>query len=149
MHILHVPVASIECIPLKIDYQIKRLFVHDLGTHYIRGINNRQQTWRFGKKRREMNMAPMNPTEEGLASLNTVVLREEPCLIRAAMLYYTVTKAASLSFCELFNDLGKYIKNPHTRWDYCLRAKRGYEDTSQPGKITFKILTLSLQNGPV
>ena len=109
-----------------------------LGTHYIRGINNRQQTWRLGKKRRELNMAPMNPTEEGLASLNTVVLRDEPCLIRAAMLYYTVTKAASLSFCELFHDLGKYIKNPHTRWDYCLRAKRGYEDTSQPGNITFQ-----------
>ena len=79
-------------------------------------------------------MEPANPTEEGLASLNTVLLRDEPCLIRAAMLYYTVTKAADLSFCELFNELGRYIRDPDTKWDYCLRAKRGYSDTSKPGK---------------
>ena len=80
-------------------------------------------------------MEPANPTEEGLASLNTVLLRDEPCLIRAAMLYYTVTKAADLSFCELFEELGRYIQDPETKWDYCLRAKRGYSDTSKPGKI--------------
>ena len=87
----------------------------------------------------ELQMEPANPTEEGLASLNTVLLRDEPCLIRAAMLYYTVTKAADLSFCELFEELGRYIQDPETKWDYCLRAKRGYSDTSKPGKILWTL----------
>uniref|UniRef100_A0A8C5Y697 Microtubule associated tyrosine carboxypeptidase 2 n=1 Tax=Microcebus murinus TaxID=30608 RepID=A0A8C5Y697_MICMU len=40
------------------------------------------------------------------------------------------TQAASLL---QFIDIGKFVKDPNTRWDYCVRAKRGWTDTSQPG----------------
>ena len=89
--------------------------------------------WNTPENRKELHMERANPTEEGLASLNTVILREEPSLIRAALLYYTVSKAMRLSFCDLFEDLGKYVSDPDIRWDYCLRAKRGFTDTSKPG----------------
>lgn len=81
----------------------------------------------------ELGMAAMNPTEEGLASLHSVLLRKDPSLWRSAMLYYTVYKAAHLSLKELFNDLGKFVTDPQVRWDYCMRAKRGQADTSRPG----------------
>ena len=51
-----------------------------------------------------------------------------------------------LSFEELFQDLGKYIKDPYRRykrwlshiiidlrWKECVRVKRGIADTSQEG----------------
>ena len=53
---------------------------------------------------------------------------------RAAMLYYTVVRASDLSFSALFHDLAKFAREPAVRWDYCLRAKRGLSDTSEPGK---------------
>jgi hypothetical protein len=78
-------------------------------------------------------MGPVNPTEEGLASLHSVLLRKDPSLWRSALLYYTVYKAAQLSLKELFVDLGKFVNDPLVRWDYCIRAKRGQADTSRPG----------------
>lgn len=77
-----------------------------------------------------------NPTEEGLASLHSVINRPYPYLWRAALLYYVTYKAAHLSFRDLFADLGKFLKSPSTRWDYCVRAKRGQTDTSVPGAHT-------------
>ena len=38
-----------------------------------------------------------------------------------------------MSFAEVFNDLGRFVKDPEVRWEYCLRAKRGQFDTSIPG----------------
>ena len=49
------------------------------------------------------------------------------------MLYYTVVKSTTMSFSEVFHDLGKFVNDPGVKWDYCLRAKRGFSDTSLPG----------------
>lgn len=62
-----------------------------------------------------------------------MLFRKDPFLWRAALLYYTVFQASRLSFCELFQDIGHFVKDPNTRWDYCVRAKRGCTDTAQPG----------------
>lgn len=105
-----------------------------LGTHYFRGINNLQQPWNSWTGRKKHKLKPNNPTEEGLASLHSVLFRKDPFLWRAALLYYTVYQASQMSFCELFEDIGKFVKDPSTRWDYCVRAKRGWTDTSQPGE---------------
>lgn len=104
-----------------------------LGTHYFRGINNLQQPWNSWTGRKKHELKPNNPTEEGLASIHSVLFRKDPFLWRAALLYYTVYRASQMSFCELFKDIGKFVKDPGTRWDYCVRAKRGWTDTSQPG----------------
>ncbi|KAF5927686.1 hypothetical protein HPG69_000591 [Diceros bicornis minor] len=104
-----------------------------MGTHYFRGINNLQQPWNSWTGRKKHELKPNNPTEEGLASIHSVLFRKDPFLWRAALLYYTVYRASQMSFCELFKDIGKFVKDPNTRWDYCVRAKRGWTDTSQPG----------------
>ena len=44
-----------------------------------------------------------------------------------------------MSFAELFRDIGKFVKDSETRWNYCLRAKRGQIDTSKPGNVLTKI----------
>ncbi|XP_063780908.1 putative tyrosine carboxypeptidase MATCAP2 [Pseudophryne corroboree] len=106
---------------------------HEIGTHYYRMVNNKQQPWYNSHGREQYNLKPCNPTEEGLASLHTVLTEENPFLWRAALLYYTVYQASQMSFSELFKDLGRFMENPNTRWHYCMRAKRGCTDTSQPG----------------
>lgn len=110
-----------------------------VGTHYIRSCNNKYQPWANCKNRKALDMGPMNPTEEGLASLHSVLFRKDPCLWRAAILYYVAYKATYLSLKDLFKDLGKFLVDPHVRWDYCIRAKRGQVDTSQPGKYFCKV----------
>lgn len=106
---------------------------HEIGTHYFRGMNNSQQPWSNGIGRKKFGLKPVNPTEEGLASIHSVLFRKDPYLWRAALLYYTVYQASRMSFSELFKDVAKFVNDPNTRWDYCVRAKRGWTDTSQPG----------------
>ncbi|XP_073406095.1 putative tyrosine carboxypeptidase MATCAP2 isoform X2 [Dendrobates tinctorius] len=106
---------------------------HEIGTHYFRGMNNNQQPWNTSTGRKKYGLKPVNPTEEGLASIHSVLFRKDPFLWRAALLYYTVYQASHMSFSELFQDVGRFVKDPNTRWDYCVRAKRGCTDTSQPG----------------
>ncbi|XP_002123173.4 microtubule-associated tyrosine carboxypeptidase 1-like [Ciona intestinalis] len=112
---------------------VEGLLRHEIGTHHLRFHNNRQQIWHNSKMRRQLGLKPANPTEEGLASIHSVLLRKDPSLWRSAILYYTVHKASQMSFCELFENLGQYMDDPEVRWDYCLRTKRGQSDTSKPG----------------
>uniref|UniRef100_A0A4W4DRR0 KIAA0895 like n=1 Tax=Electrophorus electricus TaxID=8005 RepID=A0A4W4DRR0_ELEEL len=115
------------------EHWLEGLLRHEIGTHYFRGMNNRLQPWGQGAGRQRLNLHPLNPTEEGLASIHSVLFRPDPLLWRAALLYYTVYHASRTSFSQLFRDLGQFVRDPVTRWDYCLRAKRGQTDTSQPG----------------
>lgn len=87
--------------------------------------------------RKELGMKPANPTEEGLASLHSVLLRKDPSLWRIALLYYVSYKSAFLSLKDLFKDLGQFVRDPYVRWDYCIRAKRGQGDTSSPGRNVY------------
>ncbi|XP_074864972.1 microtubule-associated tyrosine carboxypeptidase 1 isoform X1 [Carettochelys insculpta] len=103
------------------------------GTHYIRGVNNARQPWHSAEGRKRYGLKPANPTEEGLASLHSVLFRKQPFLWRAALLYYTVHQASRMSFSALFQHLERYAQDARVRWEYCVRAKRGQTDTSQPG----------------
>lgn len=115
------------------EHWLEGMLRHEIGTHYFRGINNLQQPWNSWTGRKKHELKPNNPTEEGLASIHSVLFRKDPFLWRAALLYYTVYRASQMSFCELFRDIGRFVKDPNTRWDYCVRAKRGWTDTAQPG----------------
>lgn len=109
------------------------------GTHYLRGVNNNLQPWATSESRKQFGLKPANPTEEGLASLHSVLLRKQPYLWRAALLYYTVYHAAHMSFSQLFGHIARFVQDPDVRWEYCLRAKRGQSDTSQPGTHTHTV----------
>lgn len=108
---------------------------HEIGTHYLREKNDRKQPWaREVNGRKKYMLEDKNPTEEGLASLHTVLEREGHVLWRAALLYYCVWRALQLSFRELYDDLAQFLGDSlDERWDYCVRAKRGLLDTSQTG----------------
>ncbi|XP_054877892.1 putative tyrosine carboxypeptidase MATCAP2 isoform X1 [Poeciliopsis prolifica] len=115
------------------EYWLEGMLRHEIGTHYFRGLNNCQQPWGSSTGRRKHNLKPLNPTEEGLASIHSVLFRKDPTLWRAALLYYTVYQARHTSFTQLFRNLGRFVQDPHTRWDYCVRAKRGQTNTALPG----------------
>nr|XP_022344544.1 uncharacterized protein KIAA0895-like [Crassostrea virginica]XP_022344545.1 uncharacterized protein KIAA0895-like [Crassostrea virginica] len=126
------PQLNVRTVNLR-EMWVEGLLRHELGTHHLRSVNNRYQPWSNCKVRKDMGLRSMNPTEEGLASLHSVLFRKDPCLWRAAVLYYTVYKASQMSLKSLFKDLGQYVQDPNVRWDYCIRAKRGQTDTSRPG----------------
>ncbi|KAK9526190.1 hypothetical protein VZT92_014903 [Zoarces viviparus] len=115
------------------EHWLEGMLRHEIGTHYFRGINNCHQPWSSSVGRKKHNLKPLNPTEEGLASIHSVLFRKDPTLWRAALLYYTVYQASHMSFSQLFHNLGRFVQDPNTRWDYCIRAKRGQTDTAQPG----------------
>ncbi|XP_008330084.2 uncharacterized protein KIAA0895 [Cynoglossus semilaevis] len=115
------------------EYWLEGMLRHEIGTHYLRSINNCHQPWSGSTGRKMHNLKPLNPTEEGLASIHSVLFRRDPILWRAALLYYTVYQASQMSFSQLFCNLGNFVQDPNTRWDYCVRAKRGQSDTAQPG----------------
>lgn len=115
------------------DYWAQGVLQHEIGTHFTRAENNRQQPWHGSKGKRKFGLLPLNPTEEGLASIHSVLGRKDPCFWRAALLYFTVYNASQLSFADLFEKLGRFVQDPEVRWDYCMRAKRGQIDTSKPG----------------
>ncbi|XP_028665733.1 microtubule-associated tyrosine carboxypeptidase isoform X1 [Erpetoichthys calabaricus] len=115
------------------QHWLEGMLRHEIGTHYIRGVNNSQQPWHSKAGRKQFGLKPANPTEEGLASLHSVLFRKHPFLWRAALLYYTVYHASHMSFSQLFNDIGQFVQDPAVRWEYCVRAKRGQTDTSLPG----------------
>lgn len=96
-------------------------------------MNNARQPWHSAEGRQQYGLRPANPTEEGLASLHSVLFRKQPFLWRAALLYYTIHRAARMSFRQLFQDLARYVQDADVRWEYCVRAKRGQTDTSLPG----------------
>ncbi|XP_053550467.1 putative tyrosine carboxypeptidase MATCAP2 [Bombina bombina] len=106
---------------------------HEIGTHYFRMINNKQQTWNSKARRRLYHLSPKNSTEEGLATINTVLFHEDPLLWHPAALYYTVYQASQSSFSKVFRALEKFVEDPNVRWNYCVRAKRGQIDTSKSG----------------
>ncbi|KAF3686786.1 putative protein KIAA0895-like [Channa argus] len=115
------------------QHWLEGMLRHEIGTHYLRGVNNSLQPWATTEGRKKFSLKPANPTEEGLASLHSVLLRKQPYLWRAALLYYTVYHAMSMSFSQLFSHIARFVQDPDVRWEYCLRAKRGQTDTSQPG----------------
>ncbi|KAM9838595.1 putative tyrosine carboxypeptidase MATCAP2 [Aulostomus maculatus] len=115
------------------EHWLEGMLRHEIGTHYFRSINNCHQAWSSSTGRKKHNLKPLNPTEEGLASIHSVLFRRDPTLWRAALLYYTVYQASHMSFSQLFHNLGRFVQDPNTRWDYCVRAKRGQSDTAQPG----------------
>lgn len=115
------------------QYWLEGMLRHEIGTHYLRGVNNARQPWHSSEGRLQYGLRPANPTEEGLASLHSVLFRKQPFLWRAALLYYTIHRAAQLSFRQLFQDLARYVQDTDVRWEYCVRAKRGQTDTSLPG----------------
>ncbi|XP_028413347.1 uncharacterized protein KIAA0895-like [Dendronephthya gigantea] len=115
---------------------IKGLADHEIGTHYLRTLNDGFQPW-FSNRRlfglRSLNSKHLRTTEEGLAAINTLLQLKCRLLWWPAFLYYTACMSIQMSFKELFDHLVLYIRDPDQRWKHVLRVKRDLEDCSGYG----------------
>ncbi len=108
------------------------MLYHEIGTHALRRINYEHQPW-FKKRLKYGLTHDYLKTEEGLASLHSLLPQSFKSAHSTALRYLLVDYAQHHSFAELWQLAGKYVQNLERRWMICLREKRGLEDTSQPG----------------
>ncbi len=142
-------------IGLPIEYREGRIMGvlhHEIGTHFLRKFNEKQQVWY--KKREKYELRNCIQTEEGFASINQLFEMvntsfsqynyifiqckesdKQPFLYKAALNYYSAYMASKMSFVDLFNDLEKYIDNPRRRLKCVIRVKRGLIDTFEAGGL--------------
>ncbi len=110
------------------------MLYHEIGTHAIRRINYEQQPW--FKKKNKLGFSNYLMTEEGIASLHSLLPKTFQMAYSSAIRYVAVSYAQTHTFAELWKYLGKYIQDDETRWMVTFRQKRGVADTSQGGGFT-------------
>ena len=128
-------------IGLPIEYRDKGILGtinHEIGTHYLRKYNERFQVWY--KKKEKYEVRPCIKTEEGLASINQLIVLVNdndcvPFLYTAALNYYQAYLASKMSFVEVFNEISDIIDNPKRRFKRVARVKRGLTDTGELGGL--------------
>lgn len=122
---------------LPIDFRKEGLLgalYHEIGTHALRRINYEQQPWY--KKKKHFGFQSYLQTEEGLASLHTLIPKSFQLAHSAALRYIVTAWSQQESFVGVWNKLSQYVQDEQRRWLIVLRQKRGMTDTSQPGGFT-------------
>eukprot|EP00656_Telonema_subtile_P003398 TRINITY_DN11556_c0_g1_i1.p1 TRINITY_DN11556_c0_g1~~TRINITY_DN11556_c0_g1_i1.p1 ORF type:complete len:129 (+),score=39.21 TRINITY_DN11556_c0_g1_i1:381-767(+) len=96
-------------------HRLDSVLKHEIGTHFMRGRNDRKQKWH--KERSEWGMSECwLESEEGLACLNTH-LDSDPHMWKAALNYYCAVRGAELSFAELFAELRRlWVDSEASAW---------------------------------
>jgi uncharacterized protein (TIGR02421 family) len=112
---------------------VKRLIVHEIGTHALRAENAKQQPLKIFFHGLDDYLA----TEEGLAVYNEERnnLLDINILKNYAGRVIAVNLALKNSFYDTFKGLRKYF-NTETAFKLTLRVKRGLADTSKKGGFT-------------
>ncbi|MBW3015660.1 flavohemoglobin expression-modulating QEGLA motif protein [Candidatus Woesearchaeota archaeon] len=115
------------------DKYVRRLVVHEIGTHVLRAVNGAQQKLKVFSTGFPMYMA----TEEGLAVMNEHLagLLDNRTLKNYAARAIAVGMALEQPFSEIYTFLLKYFPR-ETAYRIAVRVKRGLVDTSQPGGCT-------------
>ncbi|MFW6449587.1 MAG: tyrosine/phenylalanine carboxypeptidase domain-containing protein [Nanoarchaeota archaeon] len=112
---------------------LKRLIVHEVGTHVARADNGEKQPYLFFKR----GLPGYLKIEEGLAVLNEEL---NNCSNNHILKVYAgrviaVELALKSSFRQTYNELKKHFPD-NTAFRLTLRAKRGLSDTSLSGACT-------------
>lgn len=112
---------------------LKRLIVHEVGTHIVRAENGEHQPYKLFAR----GLPNYLMTEEGLAVVNEEM---NGCLDNTTLRNYAARVIAvdislKCSFRETYNYLRNYL-DKELAWRTTLRAKRGLTDTSKPGGCT-------------
>mmetsp|Transcript_29950 Transcript_29950/g.95982 ORF Transcript_29950/g.95982 Transcript_29950/m.95982 type:complete len:353 (-) Transcript_29950:1202-2260(-) len=116
--------------------RFQSLMDHEIGTHFVRAHNNQKIVNMMGKWTREAKSPIVDLiTEEGLASLNTLLKSRNKLMWSPALSYYSQCRARELGFTDLFLELKQYVSSPEARWSYCLRCKRGLRNSALPGSL--------------
>mmetsp|Transcript_3488 Transcript_3488/g.5934 ORF Transcript_3488/g.5934 Transcript_3488/m.5934 type:complete len:344 (-) Transcript_3488:703-1734(-) len=116
------------------DLRFRSLLDHEIGTHYIRSLNQRQLDEDSLKHIKKVRIGWQLATEEGLASISNHIHYENCDLFFIpALLYYAVCISQESSFWDTFKMISKYVSEFDDCWLQTLRVKRGMGDTSKPG----------------
>lgn len=112
------------------DNFVKRLIIHEIGTHVLRAENGREQPFMIFFH----GFPKYLKTEEGLAVVN----EERFGLLNNENLknYAARAIAVQMAMTKSFSHIYKYLLGffpPNTAFKLALRAKRGIADTSRPG----------------
>lgn len=118
---------------------LKRIIVHEIGTHVLRAENGASQPYLFFAR----GLPGYLMTEEGLAVYNE---EQNDCLNNYILKVYAgrvlaVHLAMQSSFSEVYESLRRYFTK-NTAWRLTVRAKRGLKDTSRAGAFTKDIAYL-------
>ncbi|OGJ38372.1 MAG: hypothetical protein A2383_03915 [Candidatus Pacebacteria bacterium RIFOXYB1_FULL_39_46] len=116
------------------EQDLTGLIYHELGTHALRRLNYFQQPWY--KKKRKFGFSPYIKTEEGLASIHSLLPQTDPIAYLAAINYLTIQQAQTSSFLEIWHFIRQYITDEERAFAMTFKKKRGLTDTSQPGGFT-------------
>lgn len=129
--IVHKPNGRAEIV-VGLPLQYRRNYIicllnHEVGTHFLRKYNERQQVW--SEKRKKYKLKKYLATEEGLAAINmlyehAVCVPFKPFLFQAALNYLSAYLASQMGFADLFAKLRKYVDDDEKVWRQCMRVKR-------------------------
>lgn len=112
------------------DSEIKRLLVHEVGTHVFRYVNGEAQPLRLLRK----GLSGYIMTEEGMATYNETKydVQDISVMRKYALRVICAYMALTHSFVEVFTNLIEYTTRDEA-FDIVTRAKRGFRDTSEYG----------------
>lgn len=122
------------------DSDLKRLVVHEVGTHVTRAENGRKQKYKLFY----LGFPNYGITEEGLAVYNEdkAGLLSNDVLKNYAGRVVAVDLALKNSFSTVYTNLLEFF-NKEEAWTLAMRAKRGLSNTSKPGAFTKDYIYLS------
>ncbi|MBU4502966.1 MAG: DUF1704 domain-containing protein [Nanoarchaeota archaeon] len=122
------------------DHDLKRLVVHEIGTHVTRAENGRKQKYNLFY----LGFPGYAMTEEGLAVYNEdrSGLLSNEVLKKYAGRVVAVDLALKNSFSTVYNYLLEFF-DKEDAWTLALRVKRGISNTSRPGAFTKDHIYLS------
>jgi len=122
-------------LPVKFREQdLLGMLYHEIGTHGLRRINYEQQPWY--KKKNKYGFSSHLKTEEGLASLHSLIPLKNKLSYTSALRYLSIKQAQESSFVDTYQFINKYIKDPDRCFTSTFRTKRGMTDTKNPGGYT-------------
>ena len=115
------------------EEEVRRLVVHEIGTHVVRGENGRRQPLHM----LAFGLGGYMSTEEGLATWHEerFGVSSPEVMLRYACRVIAADMVLHHTFAEVFAALVPHI-GVDAAYDICARAKRGFTDTSQPGGNT-------------
>ena len=122
------------------DHDLRRLIVHEIGTHVTRAENGMKQKYNLFR----IGFPGYILTEEGLAVYNEhrANLLSNDVLKNYAGRVIAVDLALKNSFSTVYTDLLEFF-NKEDAWTLAIRAKRGISNTARRGALTKDHIYLS------
>lgn len=110
------------------------ILYHEVGTHVLRRINYVQQP--FYNQKKKLGFSEYLVTEEGLASLHSLLAKKFKLDYYHALTYMMQAYSQDHSFVETYHYLLTYLLDPERTWNMTSKLKRGVYNTAEGGGFT-------------